>query len=417
MKMKILLSVGFISTTFLSNAQSSNKGYAITGDGNKDYMWMNIRQIDLGTGQVTKSIFDHTNNGFTTTDVDTKKMVNENSINDGTVASANLYPTSSFVAAAAFDARTEKLFFVPMRIGQLRWIDMSAKSDKPAFYSMDIPNYTPSTNIDEANNITRMALAVDNYGYAITNDGNHLYKFSTTKKPTIIDLGGLIDAESNNGLSVHNKCSSWGGDMIADAFGKLYIISAQRTVFVVDVNSRIATYKGTISGLPTNYTTNGAAVDADGSVVLSSAIAFEGYYKMNMADLVAKKIEGSDIKYNASDLASGNLLFQKQADEARANSVVKIITTNSVASENTIYPNPISGNKFNIMLAGKYQGVCTVVVSDLAGRALQSIKTNLVKGQQSQQVQLQSRPTAGTYLVKVLDEKGTEILSDKVVIL
>ena len=33
------------------------------------------------------------------------------------------------------------------------------------------------------------------------------------------------------------------------------------------------------------------------------------------------------------------------------------------------------------------------------------------------QVNLRSRPTTGTYLVKVLDEKNNEILSDKVVIL
>lgn len=100
--------------------------------------------------------------------------------------------------------------------------------------------------------------------------------------------------------------------MIADAFGKLYIIAASKNVFVVDVNSRLTTYKGTITGLPANYTTNGAAVDADGNIILSSATAFVGYYKMNIADLVATKIEGSDMVYNASDLASGNLLLQKK---------------------------------------------------------------------------------------------------------
>ena len=44
-------------------------------------------------------------------------------------------------------------------------------------------------------------------------------------------------------------------------------------------------------------------------------------------------------------------------------------------------------------------------------------KVGLTKGQQVQQVSLKSRPTAGTYLVKVLDEKGNEMISDKVVIL
>lgn len=413
MNFKLLLTVGLVATTFVAGAQSANKGYAITGDGNKDYMWMNIRQVDLSTGQVDKTIFDRTKSKFTITDVEAKKTL---SFDNANVATVN--PTSSFVAAAAYDRRNEKLFFVPMRIGQLNWMDANVKNGAPTFYSITIPGYTPSSNVDEANNITRMAIAADNSGYAVTNDGNHFYKFTTGRKPVVTDLGALVDAEENKGLSIHNKCSSWGGDMIADAYGKLYIITASRNVFVIDVNTRITTLKGNISGLPANYTTNGAAVDADGSVILCSATAFEGYYKMNIADLAAKKIEGSDVVYNASDLASGNLLFQKEADEARANSFAKLIPANtSVINENTVFPNPVIGSTFNVALGGKLQGTYTIVITDLAGRAMQTTRTGLSKGQQVQQVNLTSRPSKGTYLVKVLDEKGAEILSDKLMIL
>ena len=83
-------------------------------------------------------------------------------------------------------------------------------------------------------------------------------------------------------MSVHNKCTSWGGDMIADAYDKLYIISANHQYFTVDVDTRIATHLGTITGLPANYSTNGAAVDDDGNIVVSSANTFEGYYKFNI---------------------------------------------------------------------------------------------------------------------------------------
>lgn len=416
MNVKFLLIAGLLASTFLAEAQSANKGYAITGDGNRDYMWMNIRQVDLNTGQVSNTIFDRTKTNFNITDVDTKKTLNQTTVNDGTGYSASLYPTASFVAAAAFDKRSDKLFFVPMRLGQLRWMDMNAKSDIPSFYSVSIPGYVPSSNIDEANNITRMVIASDNNGYAITNDGNHLYKFTTGRKPIVIDLGGLIDAESNASLSIHSKCSSWGGDMIADAFGKLYIISATRSVFVVDVETRIATFKGVITGLPASYTTNGAAVDADGNVILCSATTFEGYYKMSITDLAAKKIEGSDVKYNASDLASGNFLLQNEADQAKAKNIVDLIPASSM-SDNAVFPNPIAGNEFKLVLGGKFQGLATVVITDLAGRAIQTTRTTFTKGQQIQQVNLQSRPNKGTYLVKVLDEKGTVILSDKVVVL
>ncbi|MEQ1553431.1 MAG: T9SS type A sorting domain-containing protein [Ferruginibacter sp.] len=418
MNFKLLLTGALLTSTIVATAQNANRGYAITGDGNNDFLWMNIRQVNLGTGQVSNTIFDRSKTAFTITDVASKKTLNQISVNDGTVASASLYPTNSFVAAAAYDRRSEKLFFIPMRMGQLRWMDANIKNDAPAFYSVVIPNYLPSANADEANNITRMVIGADNNGYAVTNDGNHLYSFSTGKNPVIKDLGALVDAEENKGLSIHNKCSSWGGDMIADAFGKLYIIAASKNVFVVDVNSRLTTYKGTITGLPANYTTNGAAVDADGNIILSSATAFVGYYKMNIADLVATKIEGSDMVYNASDLASGNLLLQKEADLARNNSLAKLLpATINTTNENSVFPNPITGSTFNVLLAGKLSGNYSVRITDLAGRAVQNTKATVSKGQQVQQINFNVRPTAGTYLVKILDEKGTEILSDKLMVL
>ena len=417
MKFKFLLSAGLIASAFAAEAQSANNGYAITGDGNKDFMWMNIRQVDLSGGQVTKTIFDRSKSNYTITDIISKKTSDQNSGLNSTLSAPSQFPTSTFVAAAAYDKRSDKLFFIPMRMGELRWMDMNIKNETPAFYSMAIPDYSPLAYQDEANNITRMVIGADGNGYAVTNDGNHLYRFSTGKKPSVTDLGGLIDADENKGLSVHNKCSSWGGDMIADAYGKLYIISATRNVFTVDVNSRITSFKGTITGVPANYTTNGAAVDADGNVILCSATAFEGYYKMNISDLAAKKMEGSDIVYNASDLASSNLLFQKESDNAIRNAkITPVATTNSI-TENLVYPNPVVSNTFNLLLDKGMAGNYTVVITDLSGRALQTNKTGIVKGQQSYRVNLSSRPAKGTYLVKVLDEKNNVILSDKVMIL
>ncbi len=419
MNFKILLTTGFMALSIGAIAQTDNKGYAITGDGNKDFMWMNIRQIDLSTGQVTKTVFQRSKTNFSMLNLDSKKSVDQTAFADGNIFNPSQYPTSSFVAAAAYDRRSDKLFFIPMRMGELRWMDANVKNDAPQFFSVAIPGYVPSAGGEEANNITRMVLASDGNGYAVTNDGSHMYRFTTGKKPSITDLGALIDAEENKGLSVHNKCSSWGGDMVADAFGKLYIISATRNVFVVDANSRITTFKGTITGLPGNYTTNGAAVDADGNIVLSSATAFEGYYKMSIADLAAKKMEGSDVIYNASDLASGNLLLQKEADKAKNASLSKLILTktNSDLSQSSIFPNPVVNNIFNVLLDGKENGAYTVIVTDLAGRALQSTKVGLAKGQQSQQIVLKNRPVKGTYIVKVVDDKNNEILSDKVIIL
>ncbi len=417
MNYKLLLTSAFIVSTAIATAQEANRAFAITGDGNQDYMWMNIRQVDLGTGQVGKTIFQRSKTSYTLTDVNTKVATTE-SANNGTVFQSREYPTGSLVAAAAYDNRNNKLFFTPMRVGELRWVDLDIKNETPKFYTTTSPALNFGASLDEANHITRMVIAADGNGYAITNDGNHLIHFTTGKKPVITDLGNLIDAETNNGISIHNKCTSWGGDMLADAYGKLYVISANRHVFVVDVESRIATHKGTINGLPGNYTTNAAAVDADGDIVVSSANVFEGYYKVKLADLTATIIAGSDKKFNASDLANGNLLLQKEADAARKYSVTAALLPQNTFSnsDKRVFPNPVTSSTFAVLFDGYKAGTYSITLSDLSGRVLQTQKVSLAKGSQTENVNLLSRPAKGMYMVKVYDDSKQIVFTEKVLI-
>lgn len=416
MNIKTLLASGFILASLASNAQT-NRAYAITGDGNNDFAWMNIREVDLGSGQVTKSVFIRNKSNFILTDLVTKKSIEETATSKGNVRSNRDYPTGTMVAAAAFDKNSNRLYFIPMRLGELRWVDLSSKSENAQFYTIQSDVLKQADYNDESRNVTRMVIAADGNGYAITNDGNHLVRFTTGKTPVITDLGNLVDAESNKGISVHNKCTSWGGDMIADAFGKLYVISASHQVFSIDINSRIATHLGAITGLPAGYTTNGAAVNNDGDIIISSAVKFDGYYKLKLSDLVAVKLEGSDVKYNASDLAGSNLLLQKEADAANkfsmANSGLRPIGT---ASDSKVFPNPITTSSFNVLFDGKKEGTYTILLTDLAGRTLQTKVVNVTKGVQTENINLTSRPAKGMYMVKVLDENKQTVLTEKVMI-
>lgn len=147
MKLKFLLAASLIAATFNAEAQNANRGFAITGDGNNDYAWMNIREVDLSSGKVTATIFDRAKSPFNITDVLAKKTLNQNNVYDGTSYGASMYPTATFVAAAAYDNRSQKLFFIPMRMGQIRWVDVSKKTETPSFYSIEIPGYVPSANI------------------------------------------------------------------------------------------------------------------------------------------------------------------------------------------------------------------------------------------------------------------------------
>ena len=418
MNCKILLTSFLAVSSLASQAQSANKAYAITSDGNADHVWMNIRQVDLGTGQVTKTIFQRSKNSFTLTDVNSKRAVDQTN-SDPNIFMSKDYPTGSLVAAAAYDRRNNKLFFTPMRIGELRWVDLDIKNETPKFYTMtsDALSFGSAITLDEANHITRMVIAADGNGYAMTNDGNHFIKFTTGKKPVITELGSLIDDEKNGGISIHNKCSSWGGDMLADAFGKLYVVSASRNVFAIDIESRVATFKGTITGLPANFTTNAAAVNAEGKIVLGSANVFFGYFVADLSDLKATPIEGSDRQFNASDFANGNLLLQKEADAARKNGANVPLMDNAFSnSDKLVFPNPVTASTFSVLFEGRKAGNYTIVLTDLSGRSLQTQVAAIGKGTQTVTVALKAKPAKGMYMVKVLDESKQAVFTEKVMI-
>jgi Secretion system C-terminal sorting domain len=405
MNIKLLLSTTFIAISFTVSAQDAGKTFAITGDGNHDFMWMNIRQVDINSGKIIQDIYQREKTAFV--------MMNAENKNQSLTGQR---PTETMVAAAAYDKNQNKLFFTPMRVGELRWLDLNAKGEAQKYYTVtsSLLNTNASLN-DEANHFTRMVIAADGNGYALTNDGSRLIKFTTGKKVVITDLGAVIDDESNKTVSVKNKCTSWGGDMIADAYNKLYIISANHYVFSLDVETRVAKQIGYITGLPANYSTNGAAVDKDGNVVVASANTFAGYYKFSLKDFVAVFIEGSDMVYNASDLANGNLLFQKEVDAARTfadfKPVVPVLT-----NEAHIFPNPVTTSEFSIYFEGQAAGKYNVTVTDLSGKPLllRTVTVNLKT--QVEKIPLNKSFAKGMYMVKVTDFNNKFIFTERIVV-
>jgi hypothetical protein len=303
-----------------------------------------------------------------------------------------------------------------MRVGELRWLDLNAKGDAQNYYTVTSSLLNSNAALaDEANHFTRMVIAADGNGYALTNDGSRLVRFTTGKKVTITDMGSVIDDESNKTISIKNKCTSWGGDMIADAYNKLYIISANHYVFSLDVETRVAKQIGYITGLPANYSTNGAAVDQDGNVVVASANTFAGYYKFSMKDFVASFIEGSDMQYNASDLANGNLLYQKEADAARTfadfKPVIPVIT-----NEAHIFPNPVTSGEFNIYFEGQQAGKYNVTVTDLSGKPVMNRTVTVNSKTQVETVPLNRNFAKGMYMVKVTDANNKFIFTERIVV-
>lgn len=408
MKCKILLSATLISASFIATAQDANKTFAITGKSNNNFLWADIKQIDLNSGKVVKTLFESDKTAFKISTLD-------NSL-DGKMLSPN--PTSFGVAACALDANHNRLYFSSMHFADIRYLDLS-KSD--AEFTIVKKNLIPLKNglvyQPEENQITRMVIAADGNGYALTNDANHLIRFTTGRNVVVEDLGNIVDAESNKGFSVHNKCTSWGGDMVADAFGKLIVISANHNVYSIDVKTRIATFTGTITGLPVNYTTNGAVVSADGNLVVSSANVFDGLFKVNYKDLKAEKVVTDETTFNASDLANGNFLLQKEADASSKFDVSKsVLPAFTEAADAKVYPNPATTDEFNVLFDKQKAGKYTMLFTDLAGRALFSKVVSISKSGQVENVRLINKTPKGTYLLKVFNEYKQLAFSEKVML-
>jgi hypothetical protein len=407
MKRTLLFSAAFFAAQFAVNAQEARKAYAVTGKKDNPFQWVDIKQVDIATGRIEKTLFESGSSSFQLKALD--KSVSNNSHEN--------MPTSLGVAACALDVRTNRLFFAPMHFSDIRYLDLNKSNPEFTVIRRGIIEMPRGAAYQaEENHFTRMAIANDGYGYAITNDGRHFVRFTTGRKPVVEDLGTLVDAPQNKGISIHNKCTSWGGDMLADAFGKLVIISANHNVFTVDVNTKIATHTGTITGLPGNFTTNGAAVNADGDIVVSSANVFEGLYVVNYKTLKAVKLESAEPPFNASDLANAGFLLQKEADAQTKYDITRpTLPGLDVAGNGRVFPNPVTNNQFNVSFEGMKTGRYTILFTDLAGRALQSKVVN-VTGSQIETFKLQGKIAGGMYSVKVLDESRRISFTQKIVL-
>lgn len=398
--MKKVLLLSLVSFSLLSVNAQSKKAYAITGDVKGSYNWISVKEIDLNTGEVIRTVFDPNANAPVTI----KGTDGQNFASRGYIDA----PTYSGVAAAAFDEKHNRLYFTNMRGNELRYFDLST-SQVVVVINTD-PTFNTGDKSGEDNVITRMTIGADGFGYALTNDGNNLIRFSTEGKPSITKLGALIDGSKNGNISVHNQCSSWGGDMIADAYGNLYVFSMRGHVFKVNPNTLTADHVGTISGLPASFTINGAAVDANGDVVVSSAVLTDNYYRINLGTFNAVAVlKTGDNVWNASDLASSNIAYRgglvnnPSTPEIKGNDAI------------SVYPNPVASSFFNVYFEKVTPGKYTIELTDASGRKVVN-QVAEIKGVQSQKISLPASTAGGMYLVRVINADGKAVFNDKIVV-
>ncbi len=403
--------------------------FAITGQTSKNLNWTDIRRMDIVSGTMQSVLYENGKTKFSFVNAETGKSVEKikysasaaklqqtvpNSISSSIVLK-DISPTTLMSAAVAYDKRHERLFFSTMTTGQLVWMDALPKNNEITFYTLEQPLVYNDNFGNESLNVTRMTIGADGQGYALTNDGTHLVRFNTGSQVVITDLGSLSDAENNKGISIHDQVSSWGGDIVADAFDRLYLLTASRNIFKIDIKTKIATYMGAVQNLSPAYTLNGAAVVDNNSVVISSANTFEGFYKVNMNDFSSEKLSPEGQVFNASDLASSNLLFE---NEKQKNSEASSLFSNEIVRSKyiSLYPNPVSSGRVIIDFDENPEGRYKIDLTDLQGRMISSKIVFVKNVRQLENFHLSKRQVGGVYFMKISDETGKSVFSDKLIV-
>jgi len=339
-------------------------------------------------------------------------------------------PFGTNSAACAYDKKHERLYYTPMSINQLRYIDLKSKTPR-IYYFEDEPFGFVTGLGDVDNQIPRMVIANDGNGYALSNDANHLMRFTTDKSATISDLGALTDDGNNGTYSVHNH-AGYGGDMVADGSGNLYLVTGNRNVFKISIASKVATYQGTIKGLPQGFTTNGAMVEEGSKVIVCSSQSTVGYYRFDLVTMQSEKISTSETVFNASDLANGNLAFEKakkEKKEKRTEDIVvepktqeadatvqqqvvqpEILSTSNVA----IYPNPVTSGIFKLRFTDQAAGRYQVQFLDINGQLISRKDITIHSHRQVEEFRLPAFITKGTYVVNVISDSNKISYTEKI---
>ncbi len=387
--------------------------YAITDVQEQKLNWSFLRKLDLKTGIYSEILLNGTDQSITAFDAASRKQMASPLMDAryGQIANAAF---GTGVAAIAYDKKNERLYYTPMLVDQLRYVDL--KTMKVYYLNDEALTGKPLKTSDQGSVVTRMVIASDGNGYAMTNDATQLLRFTTGKVPTITDLGTLVDDQSNQNISIHNSCSSYGGDMIADDNGNLYVISARNNVFRIDVSTRITKYLGAISSLPDNFTVNGAAVMADNKIVLASATVVGTYYTMDIKSLVATPFIVSNGALQSSDLANSNLLIS--GNRPKLTELEGLKTKPVKIDENKIglYPNPVTNNQFVVTFGQLEAGTYTLELTDATGRQVLQQTVTITGINQSQLVKISSASSKSIYQVKLLNAANKSVYSTKLIV-
>lgn len=383
---KILLPLAALLVGTTAGAQDI---FALTGKNTPNIVFNDFRPVDFAKGTSGKAVFDV--NAVPLVYSEARKMTvteDKNTFNNAQAPA---------IATLALDATGSELIYMPMYSTNIYALNLATKK-----ITLIENSVVKTTSCNLNSHFTRMTLGADGNIYAMTNSGSQLIQIvKKNGSYQVFDLGTIKDAASNGNNSIEIMQSGFGGDMVADANGDLYVLSASGNIFRVATKTRTAEFMGKISALPENFSLNGAAVNAEGKVVIASAKAL-GFYEVDMNDLSAKQISFSE-NLNIYDLASNMMVNEKRAVSPAFTGV-------------DIYPTFVNEGFLNVKLADKkLKGNVTVEIFNSGG--ITSLKQTLNAGSRNAEHKIELNGLlSGMYVVTVQDEAGNQVLTKKIIV-
>jgi uncharacterized repeat protein (TIGR01451 family) len=191
----------------------------------------------------------------------------------------------TYASAIAYDKKTNRIYFVnnySNAAQDLSYIDLNASP----VCARQFVGFPLETNLASGWNVNRMSFCSDGFGYAVTQNGRDLIRFSinaVTGNPDIVRLGALVN-DANNGSN--NILAESGGDIFGDGSGNLYLVANSSNLYKINPNTKVATFLGGVNPFP--GTSNSMAVDPAGNVYIGGA--YRNVFNVNLATMAGVSI-------------------------------------------------------------------------------------------------------------------------------
>jgi len=365
----------------IAMAQPDSYAYAVTALNKGGSEWLALRKLDTKTGEFSSILWQ---------------------LQDSSQHS---------IAALAFDRRGNRLFYSPMNSDQLHYIDLQSMQAYavPDQYFSKAGKYMAVN----AGPINRMVIAPDDFGYTITNDGEHLLRFSTAGTPVLQDMGDLVDDPQNKEMSVHSICANSGGDIIADNAGHLLLVTGTNRVYKIDINTRFTTYISTITGLPKKFATSGLAVNESGEgIIATSSVNTDAAFLIDPETWNARPLSLSHTVFETADLANSNVLLAKK--DAKSDWII----SKNIEDRNNIriFPNPAISDRVSIQFNHLPPGNYTIQLADLLGSIVSEQEAVIISQLQTESFFIPHTTMQSFYYIRILDSRQNQVSIQKLVV-